>query len=53
MTRHIKVTEDVYWLGANDHQTDLFESLWPLPKGVTYNSYLIDDEKKVLFSASL
>jgi len=48
MTRHIKVTEDIYWLGANDHQTDLFESLWPLPKGITYNSYLIDDEKTVL-----
>jgi len=48
MDHLIRVTEDTYWLGANDHQTDLFESLWPLPKGVTYNSYLIDDEKTVL-----
>ena len=48
MNHFIKVTEDTYWLGVNDHQTDLFESLWPLPKGVTYNSYLIKDEKSVL-----
>lgn len=48
MAQAIKVTEGIYWVGVNDHQTDLFESLWPLPKGVTYNSYLIDDEKTVL-----
>lgn len=48
MTYFTKVTEDTYWVGVNDHQTDLFESLWPLPKGVTYNSYLIKDEKSVL-----
>ncbi|MBN1332278.1 MAG: FprA family A-type flavoprotein [Synergistales bacterium] len=48
MNHSIKVTHHTYWLGANDHQTDLFESLWPLPKGVTYNCYLIDDEKTAL-----
>jgi len=48
MAQAIKVTEGIYWVGVNDHQTDLFESLWPLPRGVTYNSYLIDDEKTVL-----
>ncbi len=48
MTQAINVTRGIHWVGVNDHQTDLFESLWPLPRGVTYNSYLIDDEKAVL-----
>jgi len=48
MNHLIKVTDDTYWIGVNDHQTDLFEALWPLPNGVTYNSYLIKDEKSVL-----
>jgi len=48
MNHSVKVTDDTYWLGSNDHQTDLFESLWPLPKGVTYNCYLIKDEKTAL-----
>jgi flavorubredoxin len=45
----IKVKPDVYWIGVNDRTTDLFEGLWPITKeGVSYNSYLIDDEKKVI-----
>ncbi len=43
-----KVREDVYWVGVNDRETQLFESLWPLPGGVSYNSYLILDEKVAL-----
>lgn len=38
----------MYWVGVNDRTTDLFESVWPLPNGVSYNSYIIDDDKKVL-----
>lgn len=40
-----KLTNDTYYIGVNDRTTALFEGLWPLPAGVSYNSYLIDDEK--------
>jgi len=48
MDRPIPITEDVYWIGINDRETHLFESLWPLPRGVSYNSYMIVDEKITL-----
>ncbi|OAA30702.1 flavodoxin [Kosmotoga arenicorallina S304] len=48
MNQGIKISEDIYWIGVNDYETDLFESLWPLPKGVSYNAYLILDEKIAL-----
>jgi len=44
----IKLTDDIYYLGVNDRRTALFENFWPLPNGVTYNSYLIVDEKVCL-----
>ncbi len=43
------VTDDLYWVGANDHRLALFENVYPIPRGVTYNSYLLLDEKTVLF----
>lgn len=43
------VTEDLYWVGANDHRLALFENVYPIPRGVSYNSYLLLDEKTVLF----
>ena len=43
------VTEDLYWVGANDHRLHLFENIHPIPRGVSYNSYLLLDEKTVLF----
>jgi flavorubredoxin len=43
------VTEDLYWVGANDHRLALFENIHPIPKGVSYNSYLLLDKKTVLF----
>lgn len=43
------VTEDLYWVGANDHRLSLFENAYPIPRGVSYNSYLLMDEKTVLF----
>lgn len=45
MNRPIKVSDNTWWIGLNDRTTDLFEALWPLPKGVSYNSYLIDGDK--------
>lgn len=44
----VPITEDIYWVGVNDRQTTLFEGLWPLPRGVSYNSYIIVDEKTAL-----
>ncbi len=44
-----KVTEDLYWVGANDHRTTLFENIHPIPQGVSYNAYLLLDEQTVLF----
>lgn len=45
----IEIKPDIYWVGVNDHTTDLFEGLWPIDEeGVSYNSYLIKDEKVAL-----
>ncbi len=44
-----KVTDDLYWVGANDHRLHLFENIHPIPQGVSYNSYLLLDEQTVLF----
>ncbi len=43
-----KVTEDILWVGCNDRRITLFENLFPVPRGVSYNSYLIMDEKVAL-----
>lgn len=45
---HREITKGVYYIGVDDHHTELFENLWPLPFGVSYNSYLIVDEKIAL-----
>jgi len=42
------ITDNIYYVGVNDRNKSLFEGLWPLPNGVSYNSYLIDDEKVCL-----
>ncbi len=45
----VSIKPDVYWIGVNDRITDLFEGLWPITnEGVSYNSYLIHDEKKAI-----
>ena len=44
----IEIANKVYYVGVNDRNKALFEGLWPLPYGVSYNSYLIDDEKVCL-----
>lgn len=43
-----KIGDKIYYVGVNDHDKVLFEGLWPLPVGVSYNSYVIVDEKVVL-----
>ena len=49
MQNVIEVTKDLYYLGGNDRRLALFESAFPIPRGVSYNSYLLTDEKTVLF----
>ncbi|MBB6697572.1 FprA family A-type flavoprotein [Clostridium algidicarnis] len=44
-----KIVEDLYWVGGNDSRLALFENIHPIPRGVSYNSYLLLDEKTVLF----
>ncbi len=44
----MNITKNIFYVGVNDRQKALFEGLWPLPNGVSYNSYLIVDEKVCL-----
>lgn len=44
-----KVTNDVFYIGVNDHQIDLFEGQYLVPHGMSYNSYIIKDEKIAVF----
>ena len=48
MQYSVSITENIHWLGINDRRKHLFENIWPVPGGVSYNSYLIVDEKSVL-----
>lgn len=47
-TVSVKILDNLYYLGVNDRETNLFENMWPLPDGIAYNSYLITDEKTAL-----
>ena len=44
-----KITDDLYYVGASDRRLALFENVYPIPNGISYNSYLLLDEKTVLF----
>ena len=44
-----KIVDDLYWIGANDRRLALFENIHPIPEGVSYNSYMLLDEKSVVF----
>lgn len=48
MFKKVKLTDSLYYVGVNDRTKVLFENMWPLPYGVSYNSYLIIDEKTAL-----
>ena len=49
MQNTIKITEDLYYIGCSDRKISLFENVYPVPNGISYNSYFLDDEKTVLF----
>ena len=44
----MKIKNNVYYIGANDEKLDLFESQYKVPNGMSYNSYLIKDEKNIV-----
>lgn len=44
-----KITDDLTWIGASDRRLALFENVYPIPNGISYNSYLLTDDKTVLF----
>lgn len=43
------VTDDLFWVGGSDRRLALFENAYPIPRGISYNAYLLLDEKTVLF----
>ena len=47
-----KITEDLIYVGGSDRRLSRFENLFPIPKGVSYNSYVLLDEKTVLFDTA-
>ena len=49
MENTVFIYDDLVYLGGNDRRLALFESVYPVPRGVSYNSYLLLDEKTVLF----
>ncbi len=47
-----KITEDLFYVGASDRRLALFENVYPVPNGVSYNSYLLLDDKTVLLDTA-
>lgn len=47
-----KITDDLYYVGASDRRLALFENVYPIPRGVSYNSYVLLDEKTVLLDTA-
>ena len=52
MQNSIRITNDLFYVGASDRKLALFENIYPIPRGVSYNSYLLMDEKTVLFDTT-
>lgn len=47
-----KIKEDLFWVGSSDRRLALFENAYPIPRGVSYNSYVLLDEKTVMFDTA-
>ena len=45
----MEITKDIKYIGVNDHDIDLFEGQYVVPNGMSYNSYLVLDEKVAVF----
>ena len=49
----MKITDTIRYAGVNDHQIDLFEGQYKVPNGMSYNSYVILDDKIAVMDLSL
>lgn len=47
-----KIKDDLFWVGSSDRRLALFENAYPIPRGVSYNSYVLLDEKTVMFDTA-
>ena len=47
-----KITDGIYWIGGSDRRLERFENIFPIPEGVSYNSYFVDDEKTAVFDTA-
>lgn len=47
----MEISQNIRWIGVNDHEVDLFEGQFPVPEGMAYNSYLIDDERPAVMDS--
>ena len=47
----MEISQNIRWIGVNDHEVDLFEGQFPVPEGMAYNSYLIADEKPAVMDS--
>lgn len=45
-----RINDDLFWVGGTDRRLALFENAYPIPRGVSYNAYLLLDEKTVLLT---
>jgi flavorubredoxin len=48
MLKKVTLSDNIFWIGVNDRHTERFENYLPIPYGVSYNAYLIEDEKNTL-----
>ena len=48
-----RIKDDLFWVGGTDRRLALFENAFPIPRGISYNAYLLLDEKTVLFDTCL
>ena len=51
MEKTMKIADDIKYVGVNDHDIDLFEGQFVVPRGMAYNSYLVKDEKTLVFDS--
>ena len=47
-----QLTQDIYWIGGSDRRLERFENIFPIPEGVSYDSYFVDDDKKIVFDTA-
>ena len=47
-----EITDKIFWIGGSDRRLERFENIFPIPEGVSYNSYFIDDEKTAVFDTA-